>query len=669
MFKPAPAADPALARLAINTIKMLSVDAIEKANSGHPGLPMGAADYAFILWSRYLKFDPRDPSWADRDRFVLSAGHGSMLLYSLLHLSGYDLTLDDLKQFRQWGSRTPGHPEVHLTPGVECTTGPLGQGFANGVGMALAARMANARLPGLLSHRVFGIVSDGDMMEGVASEAASLAGHLGLGNLVYLYDDNKITLDGTLDETMSEDVGRRFEAYGWRTRHIDGHDHAQIADALEWATAEPPFTAAHPTLILCRTHIGNGAPNKHDTHKVHGEPLGKVELEATKKALGWPLEPSFYVPDEVRAFFRGRAEQLGEVHAAWRAHEAAWCAANPDAAAQWRTLRDKAAPADLLAQLAAAAPKELDATRSTAGAILQKAAALVPSLVGGDADLGGSTKTPIKGSSKVERGHFDGRNLRFGIREHAMTSMCNGMALYGMFVPFGATFLTFSDYSRPALRLAALSHVQNVQVFTHDSVFLGEDGPTHQSVEHVAALRLIPDLDVWRPADGKECAAAWASAIGRRNGPTAIVLSRQKVGALPDAATAEDAARGGYVLVRESGGEPTLALLATGSEVALAVEAGKLLAADGHRVRVVSLPCLQQFRRQEDAYQDAVLPRAGRRVSLEAGRTECWRGLVGTDGLAIGIDHFGASAPASVLAEKYGFTPAQVAARIRAFLG
>ncbi len=667
MFKPAPAAAPELARLGVNSIKFLSVDAIEKANSGHPGLPMGAADYAFILWSRYLQYDPRDPHWLDRDRFVLSAGHGSMLLYSLLHLAGYDLPLDELKRFRQWDSKTPGHPEVHLTPGVECTTGPLGQGFANGVGMALAAQLAAARFPGLFHHRIWGIVSDGDVMEGVASEAASLAGHLGLGNLVYLYDDNRITLDGTLEEAMSEDVAKRFAAYGWRTITIDGHDHTQIAAAFDEVCSVDPFAAQQPTLIVARTHIGHGAPNKHDTHKVHGEPLGQAELEATKRAAGWPLEPSFHVPDEVKALWARRAEELGRVHEAWRTHEQTWLAEHPESASLYRTLRDRVVPADLLNQLDAAAPQETDATRSLASVIEQRAAQLIPSLVGGDADLGGSTKTPIKDSPKVAAGAFDGRNLRFGIREHAMASMCNGMALYGFFIPFNSTFLTFSDYSRPAIRLAALSHLQVIHVFTHDSIFLGEDGPTHQSVEHIAALRLIPNVDVWRPADAHECAAAWSAALQRRDGPTELILSRQKVAALPLVAVA-DAARGGYVLVREQGGAPEVTLLSTGSEVEVAVAAAKRLTAEGRRVRVVSLPCLELFARQEAAYREAVLPNVGQRVAIEAGRSDGWYRWVGRDGLVLGVDRFGASAPAPVLAEKFGFTGEQVAARVQDFL-
>lgn len=661
MFPKAPAASADLTRLAINTIKFLSIDAIEKAHSGHPGLPMGAADYAFILWSRYLKFDPTDPTWPDRDRFVLSAGHGSMLLYSLLHLSGYDLSLDELKNFRQWGSKTPGHPESHLTPGVEATTGPLGQGFGNGVGMAIAAKMAEARFPGLFSHRIWGIVSDGDVMEGISHEAASIAGHLKLGNLKYIYDDNRITLDGKLDESMSEDVGKRFEAYGWRTLHIDGHDHAQIEQALDAAAAE----TERPFLILARTHIGNGAPNKHDTHKVHGEPLGPDETKATKQALGWPLDRRFYVPDEVRALWDQRKQELQAAHAAWRAHEQKWLAAHPQEAETYRAMKEKRVPADLARQLAAAAPTKTDATRGLAGAVLQKAAALVPSLVGGDADLGGSTKTPLKESTKVEAGQFGGRNLRFGIREHAMGAIANGFAYYGMYIPFTATFLTFSDYMRPAVRLAALSRLQVVHVFTHDSVFLGEDGPTHQAVEHVSALRLIPNVHVWRPADAVECAAAWAAALERRDGPTELVLSRQKVAEPPPGTRVDDALRGGYVLLREEGDVPDVVFLATGSEVGVAVEAARELAKGGTRVRVVSLPCLETFAAQDENWRDSVIPSVGLRVSLEAGRTDLWKAWVGPEGMTLGVDDFGHSAPYEVIAQHLGLTGPQVAARVR----
>ncbi len=654
-------------RLAINTLKFLAVDAVEAARSGHPGLPLGAAELAYLLFTRRLRHDPSDPHWRDRDRFVLSPGHGSMLLYGLLHLTGYDLPLDELKRFRQWGSRTPGHPEVHMTPGVEVTTGPLGQGFGNAVGMALSAKMAEARLPGLFSHRVWALISDGDVMEGVAYEAASLAGHLGLGNLTCIYDDNKITLDGALDEAFSEDVARRFEAMGWHTQRIDGHDPAQILAAYDMAIA----VRDKPTLILARTVIGHGAPSKAGSHKAHGEPLGEVEVLAMRRALGWPEAETFVVPESVRARFAVRAMQLSAVHTAWNAHVAAWRTTHPEESVLYDALCDRTAPTDLLAQCVAALPAKTDATRSLAGAVLQRVAAVMPSLVGGDADLGGSTKTVLAGSPKVLRGEFVGRNLRFGIREHAMGAIANGIALHGLFVPYTATFLTFSDYMRPSIRLAALSGLPVVHVFTHDSVFLGEDGPTHQSVEHVSALRLIPNVHVWRPADGVECAAAWASAALRRDGPSELIFTRQKVEPLPDAPGRADlAARGGYVLVHEGGADgPELVLLATGSEVSLAVAAAAVLTADGMRVRVVSMPCMEVFVAQGVDYRDAVLPARGRRVSLEAGRTDLWRGWVGLDGFCIGIDHFGASAPAPVLAEQYGLTPALVTARIRHWLG
>jgi transketolase len=663
----APAAPNEITTLAVNTMKFLAIDAIEAAKSGHPGLPMGAADVAFVLWSRYLRHDPKNPHWRDRDRFILSPGHGSMLLYGLLHLAGYDLSLDELKRFRQWDSKTPGHPEVHLTPGVEVTTGPLGQGFANGVGMALAARMAQARLPGLFDHHIWALVSDGDVMEGVSYEAASIAGHLKLGNLTFIYDANNITLDGKLDEAFDEDVAKRFEAAGWRTETIDGHDHAQIAAAYDAALAQ----SERPTLIIARTHIGHGAPNKHDTHKVHGEPLGKDEALATRKALGWP-EETFVVPDAVRAHFADRAEVMADARARWDAHEKAWLAAHPELADTYRRLCDRAVPDDLLETLLAKLPPTSDATRALAGTIEQLVAAAMPSLVGGDADLGGSTKTPIKDSPKVAAGHFEGRNLRFGIREHAMGSIANGIALYGLFVPFTATFLTFSDYMRPPIRLAGLSNIPVVHVFTHDSVFLGEDGPTHQSVEHVSALRLIPNVDVWRPADSAECAAAWAAAATRRDGPTELILSRQKVDALPGdaAANGRAATRGAYVLVREEGGDAQVVILSTGSEVSVAVEAARRLRAeDGLRVRVVSAPCLEVFARQDRAYRDAVLgPSAARRASFEAGRTGLWWRYLGLDGLALGVDTFGASAPGPVLADQYGLTADRVTAGLRKWL-
>ena len=666
MFKPAAAASPELAKLAVNTLKFLAVDAVEKANSGHPGLPMGAADFAFVLWSRFLKFDPTEPKWADRDRFVLSAGHGSALLYSLLHLSGYDLSLNELKNFRQWGSITPGHPESHLTPGVECTTGPLGQGFANGVGMALAAKMANARYPGLYNHRIWGLVSDGDMMEGISHEAASLAGHLQLGNLTYLYDQNNVTLDAMLPVSMNEDVAKRFDAYGWRTRTIDGHNHEEIASALQEATEE----TKKPYLILCRTHIGNGAPTKHDTPKAHGEPLGKEELDGAKKAAGWPLDKTFLIPDEVHALWKTRAAELKKVREEWQAHEKKWVASQPDLKANYEATLHKKVPdvAALAAEILKAAPEKMDATRALAGAIMQRAAQLVPSLVGGDADLGGSTKTPLKESSKVTAESFAGKNIAFGIREHAMGAMANGISLYGHFIPFTATFLTFSDYMRPAIRLAALEGAQAIHVFTHDSIFLGEDGPTHQSVEQTSALRLIPFAHVWRPADQLECAAAWAHALTRKDGPSEIILSRQKVAQLP-AGKMADALRGGYIVRKEEGGAPDLTIMGTGSELGVCVEAADALIKAGKRVRVVSMPCLEVFDAQDAKYRDEVLPKEGVRVSVEAGRTSLWWKYVGDKGLPIGVDKFGASAPATVLAEKYGLTGPLIAEQITKHLG
>jgi transketolase len=660
---------PELVRLAVNTIKMLAADGVEKASSGHPGMPMGAADYAFELWTKVLRFHPRDPAWPNRDRFVLSAGHGSMLLYSLLHLSGYDLPMSELQSFRQWGSKTPGHPEVHLTPGVETTTGPLGQGFANGVGMAIGAKMLAARFNTpehtIFDHRVFGIVSDGDLMEGVAAEAASLAGHLGLGNLIYLYDDNHISIEGDTAVTYTDDVERRFEGYHWHVQRIDGHDAPAIRQALDAAIAEP----ARPSIIICRTKIGKGAATKEGSHKTHGEPLGKEELAKTKAALGWPAEPAFHVPNEVREVFARRVEQNRRAYDAWQNTFRAWAKANPEKAAEYTALVDKPLPSNLFAELLAAAPQGARATRETSGIIEQRAAALIPALAGGSADLEPSTKTWIKGSPAVSRESFVGRNFHFGVREHGMGSVMNGLALHGTTIPYGATFLVFADYMRPAIRLAALSEIQAIFIFTHDSVFLGEDGPTHQPIEHVAALRLIPNLYVVRPFDGVETAAAWTLALERRRGPTAFVLTRQKLAEVDRAGVDPmDALRGGYVLARESSGTPDVVLLATGSEVPLAAAAREKLEAEGRRTRVVSLPCLEAFEAQPRAYRESVLPKGTRRVSIEAGRTDPWKRWVGEDGLTIGIDRFGASAPDKVIAEKLGFTRDAVAAKIREWL-
>jgi len=668
--------DPALARLAVNTIKMLSVDAVEKAKSGHPGLPMGAADYAFVLWSRHLRFDPADPSWPNRDRFVLSAGHGCMLLYSLLHLAGYEVTLDDLKAFRQWESRTPGHPERGCLPGVEVTTGPLGQGVGNAVGLALGARMLAERVNmtgyPIVDHRVYAICSDGDMMEGVASEAASIAGHLALGNLICIYDDNHISIDGPTEITFTENVGLRFEAYGWHVQRIDGHDHMAIASALVAARNE----TARPSLIVARTHIANGAPNKHDTAGAHGSPLGPEETLATKRALGWPEQETFHVPPQVRALFAARAAELKAEHGRWLEMVSAFRREQPARARILDEYLNRSVPDDVAKQLLEAAPREAGATRSHGGKILQKAGELVPSLVGGAADLVESTKTVVKSSGPVTARGFGGRNIAWGVREHGMGAVVNGLACYGAFIPYGSTFLQFSDYMRPAIRLAALSDLQVIHVFTHDSVFLGEDGPTHQPIEHVASLRLIPNTHVVRPADGPETALAWAHALKRRHGPTLLMLTRQDLPALDHAASPEPFTpevffKGGYILHEATGGTPRVVMVATGSEVGPSVEARALLEKDGIPTRVVSMPCVELFEQQPAAYRDHVIPAgrpAVRVVVVEAGAPQGWPHVAGGGALLIGLTRFGASAPYKTIAEHLGFTGAAIAARIKSAL-
>ncbi len=665
-----------LDQLCVETIKFLSADAVEKAKSGHPGAPMGGADMAFVLWSRFLRFDPRDPNWLGRDRFVLSNGHASMLLYSLLHLFGFDLPLDEIRRFRQWGSRTPGHSEHGDTPGVEATTGPLGQGFGNGVGMALAHKMTVARFPDLeeaLASRVFGIVSDGDLMEGVASEAASLAGHLRLGNLTYLFDDNHVSIEGSTGLAFTEDVEKRFMAYGWHTRRIDGHDHRQIEDALEAAIRE----TARPSLILARTLIGKGAPTKAGTAKVHGEPLGPDELKRAKEAAGWPLEPELYIPPDARERFRAISEEKRAAREEWNRRYDALRSRAPDIAARFEAMQRLELPGDLEARLAGAVDSKTSlATRAWSGKVIQVAARATPALIGGSADLGPSTLTDIEQGGSVEHEalvpeapvDYSGRTLHFGVREHAMGAIVNGLALHGGFIPFGATFLIFSDYMRPAIRLAALTGLRSIFVFTHDSIFLGEDGPTHQPIEQLPSLRLMPNLDVWRPADGPETAAAWAAAMRRAEGPTALVLTRQKLAPIGEDGDqrARLCARGGYVL--REGPEGAVSLVATGSETALAVAAAALLEAKGTRTRVVSMPCVEQFARQPDDYRRTVLPPGARFVVIEAAQTDPWCALVGTDALRIGLDRFGASAPAEALAKELGFTPEAVAKRVAQWL-
>ena len=648
---------PDLATLAINTLRTLSIDAVQKANSGHPGLPLGCAPMAYVLWQHHLTHDPKAPDWFDRDRFVLSAGHGSALLYSLLHLTGYDLSLDELKQFRQWGSRTPGHPEWHDTPGVEATTGPLGQGAANAVGMAIAERYL-ARLfnrPGheIIDHQTYALVSDGDMMEGVASEASSIAGHLGLGKLMFLYDANQVTLDGPLSDSMDEDVGARYAAYGWHVQHV-GDGNTDLA-GLDAAIAAAKAETTRPSLIVIRTTIGFGSPKKAGTSAAHGSPLGDAEVAATKQALGWDPAAKFYVPDEVRAHMAEGARRGAAAHSAWDAKLAAYRAAHPDAAALLDTAIKGELPAGWDQDLPAASPGSKPvATRSAGGKVMAALSAKIPWLFGGDADLGGSTKTIVPGGNYVKAG--EGKNLRFGIREHAMGSIANGMIYHGGVRPFVATFFTFSDYMRPPVRLAALSKMPAIYVWTHDSVGLGEDGPTHQPVEHLMAMRAMVNLDVYRPCDANETAAGWRHALTRTHGPTALVMSRQDLPVItqPGAPGAE---RGGYVLADGS----DAIIIATGSEVAVAMAARDELARSGVSARVVSMPCWELFLAQPKSYQDSVLPPAQhRRVSVEAGVTFGWREFIGDRGVAIGIDRFGASAPGEVVLEKLGITPAAV---------
>jgi transketolase len=662
-----------LDRLCINTMRMLAADAVQKAKSGHPGMPMGAAAMAYVLWTRFLKHNPANPRWPDRDRFVLSAGHGSMLLYSLLHLTGYDLALEDLQQFRQWESRTPGHPEYGLTPGVETTTGPLGQGFANGVGMAIAERWLAAQFnrPGhtIVDHYTYAIVSDGDLMEGVASEAASLAGHLKLGKLIYLYDDNHMSIDGSTALAFTEDVGRRFEAYAWHLQRVaDGNDLAAVEAAIRAAQAE----ASRPSLIMCRTHIGFGSPNKQDTSKAHGEPLGEEELRLTKERLGWPLEPAFLIPEEARRHFRAARERGEAWEAEWHRRFAAYAAAFPDEAARWEQYMSGRLPQGWDATLPAFAPGDPAlATRAASGKVLHALFPKVTNLLGGSADLAPSNNTYVQGVPEFQAGSYAGRNFRFGVREHAMAAISNGMALHGGVRPYAGTFLVFSDYMRPALRLAALMQAPVVFIFTHDSIGLGEDGPTHQPVEHLAALRAIPGLTVIRPADANETVEAWRVAL-TNHGPSCLVLTRQNLPILDRAGAqpGNGVARGAYVLADAPGGAPQVILMGTGSEVSVVLAAQKLLAEKGVLARVVSMPSWELFERQPQSYRDGVLPPAvTARVAVEAAVPLGWHRYVGSAGDVIGMTRFGASAPGPVNFQKFGFTAENVAARAKALLG
>ncbi|HEX6384084.1 MAG TPA: transketolase [Anaerolineae bacterium] len=643
--------------LMANTIRGLAMDAVQKANSGHPGMPMGMADAAVVLWTQFLKYNPQDPKWFNRDRFVLSAGHGSMLLYSLLHLSAYDLPMAELESFRQWDSNTPGHPENHLTTGVETTTGPLGQGITNAVGMALAERWLAERFnrPGfdLVDHYTYVIASDGDLMEGVSHEACSLAGHLGLGKLIVLYDDNRITIDGSTDLAFSEDVLKRFDAYGWHGQRIDGHAPLAVAAAIQAARSE----RERPSLIACRTHIGYGSPNKQDTAKAHGEPLGEEEVRRTKEALGWPLEPLFYVPESVRDFMAKAGTAGREQQKAWQALSERYAESYPEQAAALGQSLSGELPEDWNSILPTFEPGKAMATRASSGQVLNAIAPYIPGLLGGSADLTGSNKTDLKGETYLTREDFSGRYIHFGVREHGMGGILSGMALHGGVRPYGGTFLIFSDYMRPSIRLAALMGLPVIYVFTHDSIGLGEDGPTHQPVEHLMSLRAIPNLTLFRPADAAETAVGWRVALENKHGPTALVLTRQSLPTLDrdQHAPAEEARRGAYVLSDVN--DPQAILMGTGSEVHLALAAQRQLAEQGVVARVVSMPSWELFAAQPADYQQAVLPpHVKARVAIEAGVTLGWERYVGMEGIAIGLNRFGASAPYETIYEKLGIT-------------
>ncbi len=676
-----------LDNLCVNTIRTLSIDGVQRAKSGHPGMPMGAAAMAYVLWTRHLRYNPKNPDWPDRDRFVLSAGHGSMLLYSLLHLTGYDLTMEDLQRFRQWGSRTPGHPERHCAPGVEVSTGPLGQGAGNTVGMAIAERWLAARFnrPGhvIVDHYTYAITSDGDLMEGVAAEAASLAGHLRLGRLIWLYDANLVTLSASTSVTYTEDVGKRFEAYRWHVQYVaDGNDIASVDRALAAARA----VEDRPSLIIAHTHLGYGSPHRQDTFQAHGEPLGDDEVRATKRALGWPDDKAFYVPEEALRHFREAVERGIALEDAWRKRVDGYRAAFPEEARAFARALAGEMEEGWEAHLPVFAVGDGPlATREASGKIMNALAASVPTLIGGSADLDPSTHTMLKGAGDFEspavegregaQGRaggswgYDGRNMHFGVREHAMGAALNGMAAHGGVRPFGATFLVFSDYMKPSVRLAALSGLPVIYVWTHDSIGVGEDGPTHQPVEQLAGLRAIPNLLVIRPADANETAEAWRVALRRTSGPVAFVLSRQKLPVLDRASlgSASGAARGGYVLADADGGAPDAILIATGSEVVLALEARTRLAGEGIHCRVVSLPCWELFEAQPEAYRDEVLPPSVRaRVTIEAAASLGWARYARDGGVIIGLDRFGASAPGPVVMRELGFSVDRVVAAVKA---
>jgi transketolase len=648
-----------LDQLCINTIRTLAMDAVQQAESGHPGTPMALAPLAYVLWQRHLRYNPANPEWLDRDRFVLSAGHACMLLYSVLYLTGYDLTLDEIKQFRQWGSRTPGHSEHGVTPGVEATTGPLGQGTGNAVGMAIAeAQLAGLfNRPGhaIIDHYTYFLASDGDLMEGVSHEACSLAGHLRLGKLIGFYDDNRITIDGPTDLAFSDDTARRFEAYGWHVQKIaDGND----LKAIDTAIAHAKRVTDRPSLIIVRTHIAWGSPHKQDTAEAHGAPLGADEVKATKQNLGWPSLEPFYVPDDALEQWRTAKARGAQLEADWKKKWDAYRAAHPDLAAELERRLAGRLPPGWDAALPVFGPKDAQATRTASGKVLNAIAARLPELMGGSADLTGSNNTEIKGGGP-------GRNFHFGVREHGMGAGLNGIALHRGFIPFGGTFLIFSDYMRPSIRLAALTHLKPIYVFTHDSIGLGEDGPTHQPIEQLAALRAIPNMTVIRPSDATEVVEAWRAAILHRNGPVALVLTRQKVAVVDRSKYAPAAGlhQGGYVLADSP--NPDIVLMATGSEVELILGAYEKLKADGRRPRAVSMPCLEYFAKQSDDYRRSVLPPGVRRIAVEAAAPQSWYRWVGENGVIMGIERFGESAPYQRIYKELGLTVDGIVAEAR----
>lgn len=657
---------------AINAIRFLSADAVQRANSGHPGLPMGTAAMAYTLWTRHLKFNPKNPGWHGRDRFVLSGGHGSMLLYSLLYLTGFDLSMDELKNFRQWGSLTPGHPEYGLTPGVETTTGPLGQGFGNGVGMAIAATHLAAEFnrPGheLIDHFIYAIVTDGDLMEGVSAEAASFAGHHRLGRLIYLYDDNRISIDGSTDLAFTENRAARFAAYGWHVLHVDdGNDVEAIDGAIRVAETDP-----RPSLIVCRTHIGYGLPTMQDTAKAHGSPPGDDELDEAKRNLGWPLEPRFFVPEDVLEHFRLAVDRGEQAERDWNISMAGYDKAFPEMAAELQRRLSGELPVDWDVDLPEfSADAKGMATRVSSSKVINTFSARLPELIGGSADLAPSNKTWIDGSPSFQADTPEGRNFHFGVREHGMGAIINGMAIHGGIIPYGGTFLVFSDYMRPSVRISALSDIPSIWVYTHDSIGVGEDGPTHQPVEHLAALRVIPNLVVIRPADANEVTEAWKEAIARRCGPTALVFSRQNLPTIDRKiyAPASGLEYGAYVLADIGDDTPELILMASGSEVGLIMAAGSLLAAEGVNLRLVSFPSWELFEAQEEEYRNTVLPpNIKARLAVEAGVSQGWKYWIGDGGDMISVDRYGASAPMKVVYEKFGLTVENICVRARALV-